>query len=264
LCGVALKNKAENDCLSTEKHWSDRWSQKEIKDITFNPNQPMFADLHRLFSRILPKDESLKFLEIGAFPGSYMWYFNKFFGYQVSGLEYVDWCCEQARHLLRVAGVEGNVIHGNLLTYQPHMQWDIVFSMGLIEHFSDTAMVVSKHLKLLRKGGYLVLGIPNHRGFYGSIMRMVDHEKYRVHNRMGYGDMLAALNETGQIEMLEGGYFGRLGFWATGIYQYFKPKGRLLYLLVRGPLWVLERVGRLLPNSKSLSPNIVIIARKLL
>jgi hypothetical protein len=94
-------------------------------------------------------------------------------------------------------------------------------------------------------------------------MKMVDYETYLAHNRMGYGDMLAALNETGQVEVLEGGYFGRLGFWATGIYQHFKPKGWLPYLFIRGPLWVLEWAGRLFPNSKSFSPNIAVIARKI-
>ena len=225
----------------------------------------MFADLHRFFSRILPKDESLKFLEIGAFPGSYMWYFNKFFGYQVSGLEYVDWCCDQAKELLRKAGVHSDIIHGDLFEYSPSLEdrrWDVVASFGFIEHFQNITEVIKLHLNLLKRNGYLLLVIPNHQGLYGRILKRMDYESYRTHNMMSYEDLYKALVETHQIEILEGGYYGHLGFWNCGLYSFMKVWGKLPYILVRSPLYLLEHIGQLIPNSIRFSPNMAVIARK--
>jgi len=42
--------------------------------------------------------------------------------------------------------------------------FDIVFSMGFIEHFSDLDSIVGKHVELLKKHGILLLGVPNYRG----------------------------------------------------------------------------------------------------
>lgn len=252
--------------LSTRDQWSDRWSERSIQELSFNPHEPAFSDIHRFFSDALPKNKNFRFLEVGSFPGRYLWYFQNFFDYQVSGLEYVEWCCEKSRQLLENSGVTGQIIHGDLFKYQPDDKtslWDVVASFGFIEHFSDTTHVIQKHLDLLKPGGYLVLVIPNHQGIYGDIMKFADYEKYKTHNRMSYEDMCKGLENTSQAKVLAGGYLGRLGFWNTGIYARLRSKGKLVYTTARTPLWALERLGKVLPNSASLSPSAALIAQKL-
>lgn len=253
--------------LSTQEHWSNRWSgQEHTPRIKFNPQKPSFRDLHHLFIKTLPQDSSFKFLEVGCYPGRYLWYFGHYFDYQVSGLEYVEWCCEDTRRYLQDADVEGEVIHGDLFTYQPgseEARWDVVASFGLIEHFKNTVEVIQKHLNLLKPGGYLVLVIPNHQGLYGHMMKMVSYEEYKTHNRMDYEDIRETLNQIGQVVILKGGYYGHIGFWNFSLYQHVKTAGKLPYLLVRSPLWMVEHLGRFLPNSSHLSPTIAIIAQKL-
>jgi cyclopropane fatty-acyl-phospholipid synthase-like methyltransferase len=215
--------------------------------------------------KTLPQDREMRFLDVGCYPGRYLWYFHHYFGYQISGLEYVDWCCEHTRQCLQGHGLEGEIIHGDLLTYQPpsiDAQWDIVASLGLVEHFTDTVEVIRKHLDLLKPGGYLVLVIPNHQGLYGRILKLISPEKYRIHNRMSYEDMRGALKQLGRVEILAGGYYGHLGFWNTGLYARVKPMGTLPYLMLRAPLWTLEQAGQLLPNTAHLSPNAALVARK--
>ncbi|MCZ6765725.1 MAG: class I SAM-dependent methyltransferase [bacterium] len=108
-----------SDRLSSKEDWSDKWSGQAIEKITFNPQQPGFRDQHRILMRTLPHNADVRFLEIGCYLGYMMWYFHHYFGYQVSGLEYVDWCCDKARELLAGAGVPGDVIHGDLFTWKP-------------------------------------------------------------------------------------------------------------------------------------------------
>ena len=257
---------APNNRLSTKKQWDNIWSGEHIRNLTFDPEQPTFSDLHNLFQMLLPKDKNFKFLEVGCYPGSYMWYFNKYFGYQVSGLEYVDWCCESTREKLQTVGIEGEVIHGDLFEYNPSSAkklWDVVASFGFIEHFTDVVPVIKKHLDLLKPDGYLILVIPNHHGLNGRILKNVDTAKYKIHNLMSYDEMRQALKITGKARVISGGYFGRIGFWNTDLYPLLKKKGRLIYIPVRGILWMCERVGRILPNSAFLSPNIAMVAKKL-
>jgi len=195
-----------------------------------------------------------------------MWYFNAVFGYQVSGLEYIGWCCDKTRELLKGEGIKSDVIQGDLFTWQPESpeaRWDVVASFGLIEHFDDTATVIRKHLDLLKPGGHLVIGIPIHSGIYGRILKSIDIEEYAIHNHMNYNDMVRALDGTGEAQIVAGGYCGRIGFWNTGLYTRMRKKGKIAYTLARAPFWALERLGRILPNTKTLSPNALVVARKL-
>lgn len=251
--------------LSSPEHWSNRWQKICINSLEFNPQRLNFKDLHHLFMKTLPRDQKLSFLEIGCYPGSYMWYFNKFFGYKVSGIEYIEWCCQEAQKLLYSSGVKGEVIHGDIFTYKfmsSQRLWDVVASFGFLEHFNNTVDVVQKHLDLVKPGGFLVLVIPNHQGVYGDILRIVSPEKYKIHNRMTYEDMLDAINIIGNVEFLQGGYYGHIGFWNSSIYAYVRAKGRFPYLLVRSPLWLLEQIGQIFPNTAYLSPNAAIVVKK--
>ncbi|MCZ6765724.1 MAG: hypothetical protein O7D32_02200 [bacterium] len=74
--------------------------------------------------------------------------------------------------------------------------------------------------------------------------------------------MVVALEKSGEADVVASGYCGRLGFWNTGLYGKMRRKGRLPYIVVRAPLWALERLGRALPNTASLSPNALLVARK--
>jgi SAM-dependent methyltransferase len=252
--------------LSEQEHWDQRWSEAAISGIRFDPTVPMYRDMHRRLLRFLPRDANLRFLEIGAYPGYLMWYFRKYFGYRVSGLEYVRWCCEHASALLAREGVEAEVIEGDLFAFEcddRYPGWDVVASSGFIEHFTDPAEPIARHLRLLRRGGYLVLVVPNHATVYGKIMKKVAPEKFSIHNRMTLDDALSSLHRAGPCKLVFSGYMGRLGFWNSCLYEVAKKRTGRAYPLVRAPLWALEHAGQwLLPNTAFLSPSFLVIAQK--
>jgi SAM-dependent methyltransferase len=252
--------------LSTPQYWSSWWANAPgIHDIRLDPKRYGMRDIHQLFVRCLPVQEGARFLEIGCYPGQYMWYFHNFFQCSVTGIEYVDWCCDRTRENLTTHHVPGEVIQADLFTYKPpssDMLWDVVASFGLVEHFIDTALVIKKHCDLLRPNGHLVITLPNLHGIYGKIMRTVNHESFIVHNPLSYDDIVTALDKIGGFEIKEGGYYEHVGFWSSGIYPKLIKAGRLPYMFVRSPLWILERLGRLLPNSATLSPTIAIVAKR--
>jgi SAM-dependent methyltransferase len=251
---------------TTKDYWEKAWKGAG-NFLVFDPTKPWFSDLHRLLTKNLPCDPSMRCLEIGCYPGTYMWYFNKYFGYQVTGVEYVDSCIEPCRENMRSLNLDAEVIHADMFSYAPDPKkplWDVVTSFGLIEHFDDTKAVIQKHLDFLKPGGYLVLVIPNHSGLNGQILKALDQGEYNAHNRMSYERMEENLKKTGQAELIEGGYYGHIGFWNAGLYSMAQKKGRLAYTLVRAPLYVVEHVGRyIVPNTQFFAPNSALIARKI-
>ena len=250
---------------TTVDYWEKEWSGAP-PFLTFDPERPFFSDIHALLQKHLPKDSSLRCLEVGCYPGTYMWYFNHHFGYRVSGIEYVESCIGPCRENMKSLGIDAEIIHADLFSYKPkegQPLWDVVVSFGFIEHFDDSRAVIDRHLDLLKPGGILVLVIPNHAGLNGRILKSIDREKYDIHNQMSYERMEAALRETGRAAIIEGGYYGHIGFWNTAVYSKAMAMGKLAYFCARAPLYVVEQVGRyIVPNGKFFAPNSALVARK--
>lgn len=81
-------------------------------------------------------------------------------------------------------------------------EFDIVLSVGLIEHFPDEhkPLVLEWHRKFLKPGGYAVLTTPRRqwrsRAFYlamGEIMNFRYRELFRVVSERGRGPLLRTL-----------------------------------------------------------------------
>jgi SAM-dependent methyltransferase len=252
--------------LATKEHWDERWAGAGVTSVRFDPETPMYRDLHRVLQAKLPRDESFRFLEIGAYPGYLMWYFNRYFGYRPSGLEYVGWCCAHAQALLAAEGVAAELIEADLFTYDATDEsgkWDVVASSGFIEHFPDPAVPLDRHVRLLKRGGYLVIVVPNHEHVYGAIMKRLSPEKYVTHNLMTLDDTVDALRRAGGCRVVHSGYIGRLGFWNCCVYEVAKRRAGRAYPLVRGPLWLLEHLAQwIVPNTRALSPSFLVVARK--
>jgi 2-polyprenyl-3-methyl-5-hydroxy-6-metoxy-1,4-benzoquinol methylase len=61
-------------------------------------------------------------------------------------------------------------------------RFDIVFSMGFIEHFSDLGSIVGKHVELLKKHGILLLGVPNYPGISQFVLKRLAPRLLSTHN----------------------------------------------------------------------------------
>lgn len=248
--------------LSQEEDWEKIWEEGPPM-LIFDPGKPFFSDIHQLLKRHLPHDPSLRCLEVGCYPGTYLWYFHTHFGYRPSGLEYVEKFAKKCRRHMRELGLEAEIHHADLFSFEKKEEWDVVFSVGFIEHFTDTKDVVKRHVDLLKPGGYLVLIIPNHSGLNGKIFKMIDEEKYNIHNHMNYADMKQSVEATGAASIIAGGYCGHLGFWNTDLYPWLQKKGRIASFIGRIVFYSIEYLAKYtMPDTAYFSPNCILIARK--
>jgi len=252
--------------LSTSAQWDERWSQMAVTDIRFDPENASFRETHRLFQSTLPKRKDFRFLEVGCYPGSRIWYFNKYFGYQGHGLEYVDWCCKRAEEFLAAVDVEAELINEDFFSFTPpkeEKKWDVVGSFGFVEHFEDVEDVVRRHVELIRKGGFLVITVPNHSRINGMLFHLVNRKNFLTHNQMALDNLVQAIEALGTCRILSAAYLGRIGFWNIGLYERLYKLGRFGYSICRAPFWVVERAGRVLPNSQLFSPIIAVVAQRI-
>ncbi len=249
--------------LSDVEHWSDRWESTDRATITFDPRHLSKRDIHRFLSQHLPQNADWRCVEIGCHPGSWLWYFNTVFRYQVGGIEYVDWCAEETAANLAGEGISAEIKNADFFDVSDvdAGQWDVVFSSGFVEHFEDTTDVVKRHGNLCAPGGLVVVLIPNHAGVYGPIMKKISPEKHSVHNLMSLDDLVAAVSRT-DLELVAAEYLGRIGFWSCCMYETVKGRFPRLYPVLRAPLFAAEWAGQALPNTSNFSPYAAVIARK--
>ena len=93
--------------LSSVEDWAQRWQPEQAgRDVRFNPLAPEFIDLHKAFKAYVPKAKpAAQCVEIGAYPGRYLWYFQSHYGYNPCGVEYVPECAAQLQRNLTSSGV---------------------------------------------------------------------------------------------------------------------------------------------------------------
>jgi len=172
------------DCLTDKEYWENRWKKvKEPKEIRRETRHAVNKELIEIFDAYLPHKTGLTILEIGGAPGQFLAYFAREFGYLPHAIDYSTIGCEKMQQAFEIANLDVTIYNRDIfsdLTDLP--SFDIVFSMGFIEHFSDLDSIVGKHVELLKKQGILLLGVPNYRGISQVVLKRLAPQKLSMHN----------------------------------------------------------------------------------
>jgi 2-polyprenyl-3-methyl-5-hydroxy-6-metoxy-1,4-benzoquinol methylase len=122
-------------------------------------------------------------LEIGGAPGQFLAYFTKYFGYLPYAIDYSTIGCEKMQEAFEGVNLDVTIYNRDISSDLSDLpSFDIVFSMGFIEHFSDLDAIVGKHVELLKVQGTLVLGVPNYRGISQIVLKRLAPHKLSMHN----------------------------------------------------------------------------------
>lgn len=167
--------------LTDSGFWDDYWAGCRI---------PSAVDYADPFDRCLAaalKDALAgrkgSVLEVGCAPGKWLAFMAVEMGLTPSGIEYSEAGMAATLKNLKALNVAyGEILCGDFFSIEPEARFDVVMSFGFIEHFNDPDAVIDRHLAWLKPGGTLVLGVPNFRGIYGPIQRMLDKAILDAHN----------------------------------------------------------------------------------
>jgi 2-polyprenyl-3-methyl-5-hydroxy-6-metoxy-1,4-benzoquinol methylase len=175
---------------------------------------------HILWDVILPRwitmPQGSKIVEIGSAPGRNLLQFHHQFGFVPYGIEYAPNGVIANRELFQSNGLDQeNVLHADFFSDEVLSRYrgyfDIVFSAGFVEHFTDVRGVVERHVELLAPSGFLAVIAPNLRGLNKWLTKLSCPEVLPLHNLniMKVRAWNSLFDITG-LQKLYCGYFGTI------------------------------------------------------
>jgi SAM-dependent methyltransferase len=247
--------------------------KRSIEDLLKNSPFRSYADYllwEVIYPKYLHKKEGAKVVEIGSAPGTELVKLHKAFGLIPYGIEYSDAGIELNRAIFVRHGLEPeNVIHADFLSGDIETRFaehfDVVFSQGFIEHFDNPRDVVNRHITLLRKGGHLIVSIPNLRGVNYVLQRFFNKDILPMCNiSIMEKDKFAALFDDERLSMQYCGYYGTFNF---NLSMAKHPVRRIVLVCCKVIQLLLNAVFRLLFGKKGLesetfSPYLLFIGVK--
>ena len=116
----------------------------------------------------------MKVLEVGCAEGAFLSKIKIDFNVDCVGLELNESACESAK----LKGLDVNLETIQAFSENHIEEFDVVCSFQVLEHISDVYSFIEAMTKTLKKGGKLIIGVPNDDSFYGkleSVLNMPPH-----------------------------------------------------------------------------------------
>lgn len=247
-----------NERRTTPEYWARSYDGVEPLK-SYDP-----GDIERWMRKYIPpvrEGETKTCLEIGCYPGAYLAAFADM-GYVVSGIDFCDKVGLLPEALAERGGRVGKFWCEDFFTFDPPTTFDVVYSVGFVEHFENYEEVIARQARLVGDGGYLVVQIPNFAGTFQHWLHYhFDRAGYRRHYipSMHVNEWPNILKPE-EFEILYVGYFGKFLFWIS-----CNPKelGYLKRMALRAMHTFRLRFGGYLPeNKKAYAPFGGLVARR--
>jgi len=236
-----------------QPYWDEYWDDISLPaEATRLQGDDHGNSILDVLDRHLPRVAGHTAAEIGGAPGQYLAYVAKTFGYAVTCIDYSETGCRKTRENFRLLGIAGHVIEADVFADLADLPtFDVVYSLGLIEHFTERVSIVDRHVRLVNPGGFLVLGVPNLRGVQGWFFRRLAPATYAGHviEAMDLAGWSAFEREF-RLETVFKGYIGGFEPRIFCRIELRSPRTLLLFAmarvlnrLVHGPLGFLRRIN---------------------
>jgi SAM-dependent methyltransferase len=199
------------DKLTDIEFWDDYWQKYQLPLEMKKSNHNLYLnEILKTFDRHFPGNENLTVLEIGGSPGQYLAYLHRTHGYYVNCLDYSPIGCQKTKENFALLDIKGEVYEADLFLENSNIpKFDIVYSLGLIEHFSDLNLIIEKHLNFLKPGGILVIGAPNFLGINHFFLKRLAPEHLAKHNLKNMDlDTWSHFEQKFNLETIYKGYVG--------------------------------------------------------
>ena len=129
----------------------------------------------------------------------------------VFGIDIDPFAAELARANLEGAGASGEILCRDAFDGEQNRdlvgQFDLVYSMGVLEHFSDAAARVAALARYVKPGGRLLTTVPNMQGLNWWLQRVGGLDRLEMHVVYDWAKLARAHEEAG-LETVATGYVG--------------------------------------------------------
>jgi 2-polyprenyl-3-methyl-5-hydroxy-6-metoxy-1,4-benzoquinol methylase len=193
----------------------DYWTKAQGGlDITLNENNV----IEKWINDNLNDQEIKTSIEVGCYPGKFLTILGKR-GVEVNGIDFIPAVSNLGDVFKRKGYNVGEFIHADFTKYKSQKKYDCVMSFGFIEHFSNWEEVMIRHLDLVSENGYVIIEVPNFKGFFQRVPRFIfDYENYKRHNisSMDLKKWNEIMKKNG-FEIITSNHFGGYQLWFEGI-----------------------------------------------
>ena len=229
---------------------------KSYGDRNFNFNHKV------TFQSIFLKhvQESASVFEFGCYPGSYLKFLGEKKLCELNGIDYASYLPEMISRF-RIQGLPVNqIIQSDIRSFASYdLKFDVVYSVGFIEHFDNVTAVLDQHVSLLKESGMLIVAMPNFRYCQYFLRKYLNSKTLEGHN-LGVMDstFLQLYCKKKSLEIVELGYYETCNYWVD-----FKKMSMFWKAINLPVVAFLRLINKLLhlPN-KFTSPYIYLVAKK--
>lgn len=210
-------------------------------------------------------------LEIGC--GQSMWLpcLAREFGCQVFGLDIEPYAAELARANLFGAGVRGEVLCRDAFDAGQNQdllrKFDLIYSMGVMEHFDDAAERLAILAGYLKPGGRILTTVPNLQGLNWLLQRFASLERLRMH--VVYDTKrLVSIHARAGLEIRAAGYVGFCDGFVSDVDAQTLPWRRKIHarlsrvINMAGAAWTTACGERWTPEMKLVAPHVYCVGRR--
>lgn len=256
--------------LTSPDYWDSKYPPGQ------RPQRIDVADFRqRPFRAIVERIEALglrgkRILEIGAGGSAVLTCLaerNRSSGAEFHGLDYSEAGCLSLETLAAAAGVSVKTHNSDFFSPPGELAsyFDVIYSLGVVEHFDALPEVLGAQARLLTPGGLLLSVVPNLSGLIGSLARRYNKKLFDMH-KVHTPASLAEGHTAAGLEPLSSGYLCSTNFGVlSACFESPAAAGWPVYLWLSRfstAVWYLEHRLFPLPGTRLLSPYICVVARK--
>lgn len=241
--------------LTTKEYWSGL-----KRKVPSTEKKTSVFEFREIFNECLVPSKGIA-LEVGCVPGTFLAYICKNFGYFPEGIDFDEKTLEITSQTLKNSGLNNyNLYKEDFNKWQPEKKYDLVCSFGFVEHFDNAKEIIQRHIDLTKKGGKIIIEIPNFVGFNGFLHRLVDKPNLDQHNTNIMNlDFFERIAEENNLKINYLGYYGSWNFqWGYGRRETANLFQKGIYAILK----IISKLTIYIPMRNKLSNCIVFIAEK--
>lgn len=174
----------QQEDLAEKEHWDSVYHAAVVGiEAGWKPTDYNALCIEYMLLKEIDDCQPKTVLEVGC--GNSMWlsYLARARNLKVSGMDYSEEGCELARRRLKAEDVDGIVYCEDLFEGDPERigQYDLVYTLGVVEHFSNLEDVLFHLLKYVKPGGTLLTEVPNLLSIHGALAWLYQPKQLAKH-----------------------------------------------------------------------------------
>ena len=215
------------------------WSSEDWRDWEWHGQYA-----YRAFKRYVPPGSRV--LEVGFGSGRMISRMARDPGCRAFGVDVEDSAFSSLMESCRFYGTRVGAVKGSTFELPfSNGSFDLVYSEGVIEHFpgEDIIRSVSEHIRVCKKGGLVIISVPNRYAYFHTLAKRVAGPEYQHYPEKSFSrhELVRLLSDSGlRIVGLDGFGFGcqfvNFKVYVLNKYLHWRLKGlpwRALRLLKR-------------------------------